>query len=106
MHSFLVPSDPSTLLAHYKALCTTLQKKLETAEEDIADFTDSSKELQRELEKELETMEMAERGLRREMEQERDRADEWKVSRTCSFFGRVCVSPREQWADFSSILRS
>jgi predicted nucleic acid-binding Zn-ribbon protein len=74
-------SSPEALLAHYKQLCQSLQSQLQTAEDDIQDFTDSSKELQRELEQELERMESAERGLRREMETERGKADEWKVSR-------------------------
>lgn len=82
-HSSL-PSDPLAALAHYKQLCSSLQDKLQSAEDDINDFSESSKELQRELEKELETMEMAERGLRREMETERGRADEWKVRRLFS----------------------
>ncbi|GAA5861558.1 hypothetical protein JCM8547_008072 [Rhodosporidiobolus lusitaniae] len=74
--------SPTAALAHYRTLCSSLQSQLANAEEDIADFTASSKELQQELEKELERMEEAERSLRKEMESERGKAEDWKSKYT------------------------
>ncbi|BGP15512.1 hypothetical protein JCM10213_006588 [Rhodosporidiobolus nylandii] len=76
--------SPTAALTHYRQLCSSLQSQLQAAEQDIADFTESSKELQGELEKELERVEKAERDLRREWEEERGRADEWKSKYTKS----------------------
>ncbi|GAA5904675.1 uncharacterized protein JCM6883_003865 [Sporobolomyces salmoneus] len=69
-------------LAHYRSLCSSLQSQLAAAEEDIKDFTESSKELQNELEQELERMEKAEKGMRRELEMVQGDREEWKSKYT------------------------
>ncbi|GAA6021163.1 hypothetical protein JCM10207_008340 [Rhodosporidiobolus poonsookiae] len=76
--------SPTAALEHYRQLCTRLANQLEAAEQDIADFTESSKELQGELERELERVEKAEKELRGKCESERRKADEWKTKYTTS----------------------
>jgi len=71
-------------------LCASLQTQLSAAEEDIKDFTESSKELQNELEQELERMEKAEKGMRRELEMVQGDREEWKVSQDCATLRSVC----------------
>ncbi|GAA6064282.1 hypothetical protein JCM10212_000948 [Sporobolomyces blumeae] len=75
-------SSPDAALTHYRTLCTSLQTQLAAAEQDISDFTESSKELQHELEQELERMEKAEKGMRRELETVQGDRDEWKTKFT------------------------
>ncbi|KAG0658775.1 hypothetical protein C6P46_005640 [Rhodotorula mucilaginosa] len=76
--------DPPTFtsdeaaIAHYRSRCTALQAQLAAAEQDILEFTESSKELQAELEGELERMDKAEKGMRRELEDARNEKEEWK----------------------------
>ncbi|GJN89428.1 hypothetical protein Rhopal_002408-T1 [Rhodotorula paludigena] len=72
------PDSPAAL----KARCAALQAQLDAAEADIRDFTDSSHDLQRELEHELERMERAETALRTDLDQHRSAADEWKTKYT------------------------
>lgn len=72
--------SPDAALAHYQRLNASLQAQLAAAEEDIKDFTESSKELQNELEQELERMEKAEKGMRRELELVQSDREDWKVS--------------------------
>ncbi|GAA5970497.1 hypothetical protein JCM3765_005831 [Sporobolomyces pararoseus] len=75
-------ASPEAALAHYRTLCSSLQSQLSAAEEDIKDFTESSKELQNELEQELERMEKAEKGMRRELEMVQGDREEWKTKYT------------------------
>ncbi|GAA5920307.1 hypothetical protein JCM1841_004521 [Sporobolomyces salmonicolor] len=75
-------ASPSAALAHYRQLCTSLQSQLAAAEQDIQDFTESSKELQNELEQELERMEKAEKGMRRELEECQGDREGWKSKYT------------------------
>ncbi|KWU43270.1 hypothetical protein RHOSPDRAFT_26419 [Rhodotorula sp. JG-1b] len=76
--------DPPTFasdeaaIAHYRSRCSALQAQLAAAEQDILEFTESSKELQAELEGELERMDKAEKGMRRELEDARNEKEEWK----------------------------
>ena len=72
------PSDEAAI-AHYRSRCSALQAQLAAAEQDILEFTESSKELQAELEGELERMDKAEKGMRRELEDARNEKEEWKV---------------------------
>ncbi|GAA5991899.1 hypothetical protein JCM10908_002261 [Rhodotorula pacifica] len=65
-------------IAHYRSRCTSLQSQLAAAEQDILEFTESSKELQAELESELERMDKAEKGMRRELDETRNEKEEWK----------------------------
>lgn len=69
-------------IAHYRSRCTALQAQLAAAEQDILEFTESSKELQAELEGELERMDKAEKGMRRELEDARSEKEEWKVRKS------------------------
>jgi len=73
-------ASPDAAISHYRSLCSSLQSQLAAAEEDIKDFTESSKELQNELEQELERMEKAEKGMRRELEMVQGDREDWKVS--------------------------
>ncbi|GAA5841425.1 hypothetical protein JCM3766R1_004080 [Sporobolomyces carnicolor] len=75
-------ASPEAALAHYRTLCSSLQSQLSAAEEDIKDFTESSKELQNELEQELERMEKAEKGMRIELELVQGDREEWKSKYT------------------------
>ncbi|GAA5880366.1 hypothetical protein JCM3774_006737 [Rhodotorula dairenensis] len=75
------PSDEAAI-AHYRSRCTTLQAQLAAAEQDILEFTESSKELQAELESELERMDKAEKGMRRELDETRNDKEEWKSKYT------------------------
>ncbi|TKA52426.1 hypothetical protein B0A53_05133 [Rhodotorula sp. CCFEE 5036] len=76
--------DPPTFtsdeaaIAHYRSRCSALQAQLAAAEQDILEFTESSKELQAELEGELERMDKAEKGMRRELDDARNEKEEWK----------------------------
>ncbi|GAA5884999.1 hypothetical protein JCM16303_006510 [Sporobolomyces ruberrimus] len=74
--------SPDAALAHYQRLNASLQSQLAAAEEDIKDFTESSKELQNELEQELERMEKAEKGMRRELELVQSDREDWKTKYT------------------------
>lgn len=78
--SFSTFTSPSAALTHYQTLCSTLQTQLADANADIADYTESSKELQDELEKELSRMEKSEKEMRRGLEEAREEVDGWKVS--------------------------
>ncbi|GAA5845128.1 hypothetical protein JCM9279_005445 [Rhodotorula babjevae] len=69
-------------LAHYRDRCRSLQSQLANAEQDILDFTESSKELQAELEQELERVEQAEKSLRRDLDDAKNQADDWKTKYT------------------------
>jgi predicted nucleic acid-binding Zn-ribbon protein len=60
-------------------LCDSLQSQLADANADIQDYTESSKELQDELEKELQRMEKGEREMRKGLEEARGETDDWKV---------------------------
>lgn len=60
-------------------MCESLQRQLNEANADIQDYTESSKELQDELEKELARMEAGERDMRKGLEQARGECDDWKV---------------------------
>jgi predicted RNase H-like nuclease (RuvC/YqgF family) len=71
-------------IAHYRSRCSALQAQLAAAEQDILEFTESSKELQAELEGELERMDKAEKGMRRELEDARNEKEEWKVRLFCA----------------------
>ncbi|GAA6014436.1 hypothetical protein JCM11491_007053 [Sporobolomyces phaffii] len=75
-------ASPDAAVAHYRTLCSSLQSQLLAAEEDIKDFTESSKELQNELEQELERMEKAEKGMRRELEMVQGDREDWKTKYT------------------------
>lgn len=68
-------ASPSAALTHYRTLCTTLQSQLQQAEDDLRDL----RELQDELERELERFEDGERGMRSEVEALRSERDDWKV---------------------------
>ncbi|TNY23006.1 hypothetical protein DMC30DRAFT_444792 [Rhodotorula diobovata] len=69
-------------LAHFRDRCRSLQSQLATAEHDILDFTESSKELQAELEQELERVEAAEKSIRRDLDDARNAADDWRAKYT------------------------
>ena len=88
-HSCSSLASPDAALTHYRQLCSSLQSQLSAAEEDIKDFTESSKELQNELEQELERMEKAEKGMRRELEMVQGDREEWKVSLTYATLRRI-----------------
>lgn len=79
------PSDEAAI-AHYRSRCTALQAQLAAAEQDILEFTESSKELQAELEGELERMDKAEKGMRRELDDARNEKEEWKVTKSTTEF--------------------
>ncbi|BGP55059.1 NADH:ubiquinone oxidoreductase [Rhodotorula sphaerocarpa] len=65
-------------IAHYRQRCSSLQSQLAAAEQDILEFTESSKELQAELESELERMDKAEKGMRKELDDTKNDKEEWK----------------------------
>lgn len=65
-------SDAKEALAFYKSQIATL-------ESELADFQSSSRELEQELEKELEASEKQHRDLRNKNEQLRYEVEEWKV---------------------------
>lgn len=75
-------SFPTTesALEHYRTECASLTAQLADANADITDYTESSKELQEELEKELAMMEKGEREMRKGLEEARGDMEEWKVS--------------------------
>lgn len=75
-------TSPDAALAHYRTLCESLQRQLNEANADIQDYTESSKELQDELEKELARMEKGEREMRKGLEEARGECEDWKV-RAC-----------------------
>lgn len=55
------------------------------ANADIQEFTESSKELQDELEQELARMEKSERGMRKDLEEAKGKCEDWKVRARRSF---------------------
>lgn len=63
--------------------CEQLQRELTAANEDIAEYTESSKELQDELEKELARMEKSEKDMRVAMELAQGEVEDWKVRGLC-----------------------
>lgn len=65
-------SSRSDQLAHYK-------KQYEQLESELADFQASSRELEVELEKEIEASEKRERQLKEKVDNLRYEVDEWKV---------------------------
>lgn len=67
-------------MKHYQKLCDALQSQLTDANADIQDFTESSRELQEELEKELATMEASEKSMRKGLDEARGEMEDWKVS--------------------------
>ncbi|GAA5944111.1 uncharacterized protein JCM15063_005317 [Sporobolomyces koalae] len=75
-------ASPEAALAHYRTLCASFQSQLSAAEDDIKDFTESSKELQNELEDELVRMDKAEKGMRIELESVQHDREEWKSKYT------------------------
>lgn len=80
-HRSSFDSDAAAL-AHFRDRCRSLQSQLATAEHDILDFTESSKELQAELEQELERVEAAEKSIRRDLDDARNAADDWRAKYT------------------------
>lgn len=66
-------------LEHYRALAASLTNQLAEANDEIKEFTDSSRELQDELEKELGRLEAGEGEMRRRLEETRDEGEGWKV---------------------------
>jgi len=77
-------TSDAAALAHYRDRCRSLQSQLANAEHDILDFTESSKELQAELEQELERVEHAEKSLRRDLDDAKNQADDWKTKYTAA----------------------
>ncbi|POY73820.1 hypothetical protein BMF94_3361 [Rhodotorula taiwanensis] len=71
-------TSDAAAIAHYRQLCASLQSQLAAAEQDILEFTESSKDLQAELESELERMDKAEKGMRKELDDTKNEKDEWK----------------------------
>lgn len=69
-------NDAKEALAFYKS-------QIQTLESELTDFQSSSRELEQELEKELEASEKQHRDLRNKNEQLRYEVEEWKA---CYFF--------------------
>lgn len=65
-------SSPEHARAYYKA-------QYEQLESELADFQTSSRELEAELEKDVEAAEKRERALREKLESQAFEVDEWKV---------------------------
>ncbi|SCV70732.1 BQ2448_3494 [Microbotryum intermedium] len=72
-------ASPETAIAHYRDLVNSLQSQLTDANDDIKEFTESSKELQDELEQELARMEKSEKEMRRGLDEARTDVEQWKV---------------------------
>ncbi|KAI5481632.1 hypothetical protein MNV49_002858 [Pseudohyphozyma bogoriensis] len=69
-------------LAHYKDLAASLRRQLDDAEQDLNEFSESSKELQDELEKELARMEKGEKDMVKGLEDARNETEQWKTKYT------------------------
>ncbi|GAA5827205.1 hypothetical protein JCM3770_000323 [Rhodotorula araucariae] len=63
----------------YRALCAQLEAQLAQAELDILEFTQSSKDLQHELELELDRMDKADKRIRADLDHATRTADDWKA---------------------------
>ncbi|KAK4704936.1 hypothetical protein P7C70_g1277, partial [Phenoliferia sp. Uapishka_3] len=74
--------SPDAAVKHYQKLCASLQTQLADANSDIQEFTESSKELQEELEKELAAMEASERNMRKGLDEARGEMEDWKAKYT------------------------
>ncbi|SCZ99189.1 BZ3500_MvSof-1268-A1-R1_Chr7-1g09428 [Microbotryum saponariae] len=75
-------SSPEAAIAHYRDLVDSLQSQLTDANDDIKEFTESSKELQDELEQELARMEKSEKEMRRGLDEARTDVEQWKTKYT------------------------
>lgn len=78
--------------------CQELQRELNAANEDIAEYTESSKELQDELEKELARMETSEKSMRVAMELAQGEVEAWKVREVWSMADCCAVNSVSQAA--------
>lgn len=78
-------TSPDAALAHYRTLCASLEQQLNDANADIQEYTESSKELQDELEKELARMEKSEREMRKGLDEARGQVEDWKVRAGLAF---------------------
>lgn len=67
-------------VSHYQSLCASLQRQVDSANQDMDDYTESTKELQAELETELDRMDKSEKEMRRALEAAENEKQEWKVS--------------------------
>lgn len=94
-------------IAHYRQRCSSLQSQLAAAEQDILEFTESSKELQAELESELERMDKAEKGMRKELDDTKNDKEEWKVRSfgTGERLDRTDLQPRRPQNKYTTALR-
>lgn len=71
-------------VSHYQDVIRSLQQQVNEANQDMDDYTESTKELQLELESELDRMDKSEREIRRALEAAEGEKEEWKVSTTNS----------------------
>lgn len=76
-------------MSHYQDLCRSLEQQVKDAHDDMDDYTESTKELQQELETELDRMDKSEKEMRIALEAAENDKDEWKVIR---HLGRRMVS--------------
>ena len=72
-------ASPDEAIKHYQQLCDSLQAQLADANSDIHEFTESSRDLQEELEKELARMEASEKSMRKGLDEARGEMEDWKV---------------------------
>lgn len=91
----LSPNESEDSLVYYKA-------QYEQLEAELADFQASSRELETELERDVEASEKRERLLQEKVENLRYEVEEWKVSRLitqnrtlCTFSERPSLSYRD-----------
>ncbi|KAL8293717.1 hypothetical protein RQP46_000418 [Phenoliferia psychrophenolica] len=76
--------SPDAAVKHYQQLCESLQSQLADANSDIQEFTESSRDLQEELEKELAAMEASEKNMRKGLDEARGEMEDWKSKYTAS----------------------
>jgi predicted nucleic acid-binding Zn-ribbon protein len=81
------PSSPPSEATTAEDALTWYKSQYEVLEAELAEFRESSKELEQELEKDIEAAEKRERGLREKAESLSFEVDEWKV-RTVRY--RLC----------------
>ncbi len=73
-------SSVEEAVSHYQDLCRSLEQQVKDAHDDMDDYTESTKELQQELETELDRMDKSEKAMRIALEEADNDKQEWKVS--------------------------
>lgn len=65
---------------HYQDLCRSLEQQVKEAHDEMDDYTETTKELQQELETELDKVDKSEKGMRLALEAADNDKEEWKVT--------------------------